>query len=149
MLVPLLHVCCNGVMTPIIYQGHFHKSCFSYFRSALLCNNCHTKLNKRGCERHTTNDVHQKTKWVVFLKNLAAIGPCPIFYQYLTDQVFKDMILQHFQVNAETGNRAYSETGLTYEEDNALRYSAGYVPRVLRKKLERGSWKSWFYACMK
>ena len=80
-----------------------------------------------------------KIKWVVFLKNLAAIGPCPIFYQYVTDQVFKDMILQHFQVNTETGNGAHSETGLTYEEVNALRYSAGYVPRALRKKLERGS----------
>ena len=80
-----------------------------------------------------------KTKWVDFLKISAAIGPCPIFYQYITDQVFQDMVLQHFQVNAETGNRAYTGTGLTYEEINALRYSAGYVPRALRKKLEHGS----------
>lgn len=80
-----------------------------------------------------------KTKWVDFLKVFAPIGPCPIFYQYVTDRVFKDMVLEHFQVNAETGNRAYTETGLTYEEVNALRYSAGYVPRALRKKLERGS----------
>ena len=49
------------------------------------------------------------------------------------------MILKHFQVNTETGNGAHSETGLTYEEVNALRYSAGYVPRALRKKLEHGS----------
>ena len=80
-----------------------------------------------------------KSKWEVFLKVAAATGPCPIFYQYITDQVFKGMIVQCFQVSTEAGNGADTETGLTYEEINALRYSAGYVPRALRKKLERGS----------
>ena len=79
-----------------------------------------------------------KTKWVGFLEISTAIGPCPIFYQYVTDQVFKGMILQHFQVSAETGNGA-DETGLTYEEINALRYSAGHLPRALCKKLGHGS----------
>ena len=68
----------------------------------------------------------------MFLKISAAIRPCPIFYQYVTDQVFKDMM-------QKLANRAYTETGLTYEEVNAVHYSAGYVPRALRKKLERGS----------
>ena len=57
-----------------------------------------------------------KSKWEVFLKVAAATGPCPIFYQYVTDQVFKGMIVQCFQVSTEAGNGADTETGLTYEE---------------------------------
>lgn len=72
---------------------------------------------------------------VGFLKISTAIGPCPIFYQYVADQLFKGM---HFQVSAETGNGA-DETGLAYEEINELCYSAGYIPRALCKMLEQGS----------
>ncbi len=80
-----------------------------------------------------------KSMWVQFLETSAAVGACPIFYQYVTDRLFKAMIMHHFPVSPEAVNGAEPEIGLTYEEINALRYAAGYVPRALRTKLERGS----------
>ena len=34
-------------------------------------------------------------------------------------------------------NGSSSQQRLSYEEQNALRYAAGYIPRALRKRLER------------
>ena len=45
-----------------------------------------------------------KTKWEALLKVAAITEPCPISYQYATDQLFKGMIVQHFPVAAEASN---------------------------------------------
>ena len=80
-----------------------------------------------------------KSLWVRFLDTSTAGEACPIFYQYVTDKLFKASIMQHFPVSTEAVSGTISESSLTYEEVNALRHAAGYVPRALRKKLERGS----------
>ena len=59
-------------------------------------------------------------------------------FQYVTTAIFKEVIKHQFPINAETGP-AKDLPALTYEESNALRYAAGYVPRALRKRLEKGS----------
>ncbi len=90
-----------------------------------------------ACHKQRTSDA-LKSKWVRFLETSVAVGACSIFYQYVTDRIFKAMIMQHFPVSAKAYDQ--NETGLRYEEMNALRYAAGHVPRALRTKRQRRSY---------
>ena len=49
--------------------------------------------------------------------------------------MFKELIKLHHPLTHTAP--ATSSTPLTYEETNALRYAAGYVPRLLKKKLKK------------
>ena len=60
---------------------------------------------------------HFKQEWKYFLNKSVQSVLLPTFYQHLTDLILV-------------------EVSLTYEEKNAL---AGYVPRALRKKLEKSA----------
>lgn len=71
-----------------------------------------------------------------FMKGLVDIDAkaCPIFFQYVTDIIFKELVKSAFPIVAvESG---VENAPLTYEV-NALRYAAGYVPRAVRKKLRK------------
>ena len=56
----------------------------------------------------------------------------PIFCQYVGNFVFKELIQIHHPL-AES-SQSNPPKHLTYEEINALRYAAGYIPRALKKK---------------
>ena len=75
-------------------------------------------------------------KWVQFLESSTSLTPCPIFYQFVSDSAFKARIKAQFVVDQSPAT--ICTQGLSYEE-NALRYAAGYIPRALRRKLERSS----------
>lgn len=62
----------------------------------------------------------------------------PIFYQYITDEIFKQLVKQQYKLPAKT-TEACSLPPLDYQEQNAVRYAAGYIVRHLRQRLERGS----------
>ena len=74
------------------------------------------------------------SRWKNFLKEVITATACPIFFQHLTSTIFMDMIRQEFPV-VETGPQRQEAQALSYEEKNALRYAAGYVPRHLKKRL--------------
>ena len=74
------------------------------------------------------------TNWVNFLKD-ANLTPTPIFYQHLTDVIFRELIKSHFVGSIDDTTPA---TAVTDHEAGALRYAAGYVCRHLRKKMESG-----------
>jgi len=76
-------------------------------------------------------------KWVQFLQRSTSLSPCPIFYQFVSDRAFKELMKAHFIVEQSPANVCIQE--LSYGEENALRYAAGYIPRALRRKLERSS----------
>ena len=61
------------------------------------------------------------------------------FLNFLTDVMFKTMIKSHFPVSLVACGQTSGVPPLDYQESNALRYAAGYVPRAIRKRLERGS----------
>ena len=88
------------------------------------------------------HETRNSTKFVSLWRNLmqTAIGrmATPIFFQFVTDVMFKQLIKCHFPLNNDK-SQAEKNEALTYEESNALRYAAGYVPRALRKRLEKGS----------
>ena len=71
--------------------------------------------------------------WETFLQEC---GLCviPIFYQSVTDKLFEKRIEFHCPV-AATGPESECDGTLTYEEENAIRYAAGYVLRSARKKI--------------
>ncbi len=73
-----------------------------------------------------------RSLWEDFVSKAVAVDVHPIFYQYVTNQLFQAIIEEKFQ--ADNSMQAAVEP-LTYEESNALRYVAGYVCHKLRKKI--------------
>ena len=75
--------------------------------------------------------------WKNFLKETISANACPIFFQHLTSTIFMDMVWQEFPVvETETPRQ---EQVLSYEEKNTLQYAAGYVPRHLKKRLQKSA----------
>ena len=71
--------------------------------------------------------------WHNFLDSIS-LEKNPLFFQYVTDQVFQELITQHFTVSQTAA--ASPVPPLTYEEINALRYVAGYVCQKVKKNIE-------------
>lgn len=82
-----------------------------------------------------TSSLSFKLKWENFLRPIITTSPCPIFYQYVTDYIFKYHVKANFPI-IEPSASVEVDT-LTYFEKNAIRYAAGYVPKALRKKLKK------------
>ena len=64
--------------------------------------------------------------------NDVKVVPCRIFYQFITDFLMRELIKDKFLLQfpgTEHGMRP-----LDYDEKNALRYTAGYVIRAVKKK---------------
>ena len=59
----------------------------------------------------------------------------PIFCQYVGHHVFQQLIKLQYPLTEPSEAAKTRRSALTYDEINALRYAAGYVPRVLKKKL--------------
>ena len=66
-----------------------------------------------------------------FLRKLSGVTEIsPIFYQYVRDYIFKELIKLKYPVDNQqdvTDERAFQS--LTYEEMNAIRYAAGSMPK--------------------
>ena len=86
--------------------------------------------------KYATSDNFVK-EWRTTLASVS-IEPSPILYQYITaDTVFSHLIKENFPVDARREEE--EDVALDYQEMNALRYSAGYVIRAVRKKIKRSS----------
>ena len=75
--------------------------------------------------------------WNSFVSKSISLASCPIFYQYVTERIFDQLIKEKFPISIS----ACTETiaSLSYIEKNALRYAAGYIPRSLCKKMKKSS----------
>eukprot|EP00731_Ephydatia_muelleri_P004426 Em0002g602a len=56
--------------------------------------------------------------------------------RYVGNLIFRQLVRDEYSFSLECSNLGTTEQ-LTYEELNALRYTAGYVPRALQKKLSK------------
>ena len=74
--------------------------------------------------------------WKGFL-SAAQVTPTPALYQQLTTLMFCEQIKKRVITARESSKDAIHS--LTDNERNALRYTAGYICRHLRKQLERSS----------
>lgn len=75
--------------------------------------------------------------WKLFLCT-SQVSYNPIFYQCVGHFIFKDLVKAQPAVHS-TDSTLRNVPDFTYEEMNALLYTAGYVPRALKKKLLRSS----------
>ena len=123
-----------------------HDDDMSQFESKLVkslstCMQVRAKSQKMQREKMWTNYHALRTstaysnEWQTFLKSSTSVSKVsPIFCQYVGNFVFKELIRLHHPIAESTGNISIQR--LTYEETNALRYAAGYIPRALKKKLQ-------------
>ena len=80
------------------------------------------------------------TSWSTFLGNSnASTVAHPIFFQYVTDHMFKLHLKQTFILDQDIPSQPHCSTELSYEEQNVVRFIAGYLIRALTKKLERSA----------
>ena len=57
-----------------------------------------------------------------------------LFYQHA-----EAIILSRYKIPHTTASEVHTTASLTYQENNALRYAARYIPRVLKKQLRRST----------
>ena len=87
---------------------------------------------------HTRTSTEFKELGIHLMQLSIGKSASPIFYQYITDVLFKTMIKCHFPVNP-VPCQAHDVSPLDYQESNALHYAAGYVPRAIQKRLKTGT----------
>ena len=66
----------------------------------------------------------------------------PIFYQSLTDTLFQKRIEFYFPISCsskQVDDGVAEGHILTFEEENAIHYAAGYVLRAVKKKVSKSS----------
>ena len=83
----------------------------------------------------TSTSFH--SDWVHFVRAAVKRTPSPIFYQHVTHEVFKTLVKLEYPC-VEGGSDAAVKS-ICREEENVLRYVAGYVCRKLRNKIEKSS----------
>ena len=72
---------------------------------------------------------------------LDAIGcsATPLFWQYVSDKFFNSLLKEEFTLPELHQAGTVNSSKFTYEEANAVRYTAGYVCRSLKAKLDKRS----------
>ena len=71
--------------------------------------------------------------WTTPLQQTIDREPCPIYYQFVTDTVMKELIKSHFPVEVV---QTEHEATIDYKELNVLWCTAGYVVRSLTVKIQ-------------
>ena len=76
--------------------------------------------------------------WKDFTMKYLSLSAQPLFYQYVTEKIFQEMIKITFRTHkASIASSTIEE--LTYEEANAPRYVAGYICFKIRKNISSSS----------
>ena len=78
------------------------------------------------------------TSWARLMEQSLGKQVFPIFYQYVTDVIFKELVKQQTPIDTARHGPHLEVPALDYQETNALRYAAGYVIRALKKRLLKG-----------
>lgn len=80
-----------------------------------------------------------KTSWKSLLQRTIGLSACPVFYQFVTDELMEVLIKEKFVPPCGTADMSTLETYLDSEESNALLYTAGYVIHKLVKEIKHTS----------
>ena len=72
----------------------------------------------------------------MFIRESVNEEACPIFYQFVADVLFEEVVTNQFPINNITPNKEVTSY-FSYEELNALRYTAGYVIKTVMEKVEK------------
>ena len=125
-----------------------HQSEAERFEESLVSslNSClqHAKVKSEKIDREhmwcayhalRTSDRYV-TDWETFLQSAGITEVSVMFYQCVSDHMFKELIRLNFHKAEDT---SVPRSTLTYMETNAIRYTAGYIPRSLNKTLSKSS----------
>ena len=134
------------IATSLLQWAPNHSSDIAVFENKLkeLLSSClasHTSV--KGFKPSIWQKYHQirtsdsyQSLWYTFIKTSVSIAiPSPIFLQYVGHNAFKELIKEQFPVRSP--DELNIEKNLTYEELNGIRYAAGFVPRAIKKKLQK------------
>lgn len=75
--------------------------------------------------------------WKKFLSESIGARACPIFYQFVVDQVMDQLVKVRFPITIPEAHSTVDK--LDSEDLGALRYTAGSVMRSLKKKIEKSA----------
>ena len=115
----------------------------SRLKTCFQCKHSSLRLKKEkmwGLYHQLRTSKKFNQEWSQFLQESVGHQASPAFFQFVTHRIFKELITMEYPVAVDT--TAPSETlqcPLMFEEENALRYVAGYVCRKLRERLESSS----------
>ncbi len=76
-------------------------------------------------------------EWKTFLRDSVGSEVGPVFFQFITNEMFKDMVKQEFEIDPSSADA--SSCKLSHDDECALRYTAGYVCRKVHDKITRSS----------
>ena len=76
------------------------------------------------------------SEWKTFLLQAGCPTISSIFIQFVGHSMFKELVKTKYCPNT-TAEGSYVSDDLTHLEYNAIRYTAGYVPRALKKKVAK------------
>ena len=78
-----------------------------------------------------------RSDWIKFVQESVGRTPSPVFYQHAIHEVFKCLIKCEYPVASDDETGCNKE--ITREEENVLRYVAGYICRKICDKLQATS----------
>ena len=97
---------------------------------------CQLHTKKAWSNFHTVRiSPELKRLWASNFEQVVQKPLDPIFIQHVTQQVMEGLLKIRYPVSQAKASS--SSTYLAREEENALRYAAGYIPFALRQKLQR------------
>ena len=81
------------------------------------------------------NAKNFKTKWMEYLTQLKITDATPLFYQNVSQELFETLISQKCLINDHGIGTEYIQH-MTLDEENIVRYVAGFVIRAAKDKLK-------------
>ena len=112
------------------------NACFAYSRSTLQLK----KERMWGAYHRLRTADSFVQDWRIFLNHSVNMKAFSAFYQFVTHTIFKELIKAQYPVSSnEAVNIELPSRPLTHEEQNALRYVAGYVIRKLQEQIQSSS----------
>ena len=125
-------------------EGHlftFSSSLMTYLKDCITKSTSKCRLRKEklwGFFHQLRTSQRFTTLWTKFLEEYIKEKTSPILYQSLTYKLFKELVkAQH--PKALSADDTPTNQPLQYEEQNALRYVAGYICRTLQDRLQSSS----------
>ena len=123
----------------------FVDGLFEMYKRCITCNRriSHSTHLERvwGSYHQERCSVTHRKNWCQFLElSLHYTNDCPIFYQYITDFIFKKaMKEEYFHIDSIADQQPSETQSLSYDEKNCLRYVAGSLFRAVKKKVARSA----------
>ena len=107
--------------------------------STLVTCVCGKREDIWGVLHRTRTSTQFIAAWEILMTITIAKIVSPIFYQYITDTLFGELVKRCYPLPARADVEHAPSPALDYQEQNAVRYATEYVVKHVWQHLERGS----------